>query len=42
MDPLALVERIPPGMAIPRLRERLRAIVADYRSQVGLLFWMEQ
>lgn len=36
IDPLLLLRRIPPGMHIDRLRDRLRQILLDYRSQVSL------
>eukprot|EP00198_Chlamydomonas_reinhardtii_P010064 XP_001699401.1 vacuolar assembly protein [Chlamydomonas reinhardtii] len=32
VDPLLLVRRIPRGMEVARLRDRLRAIIADYRQ----------
>ncbi|EFJ47940.1 hypothetical protein VOLCADRAFT_61071, partial [Volvox carteri f. nagariensis] len=32
VDPLLLVRRIPLGMKVDRLRDRLRAIIADYRQ----------
>lgn len=35
-NPLKLVERIPEGMAISRLRDRLVGIIADYRTQTSL------
>lgn len=34
INPLDLVRRIPKGTEIPRLRDRLRAIIADFRTQV--------
>ncbi|KAG2441412.1 hypothetical protein HYH02_010000 [Chlamydomonas schloesseri] len=36
VDPLLLVRRIPRGMEVERLRDRLRAIIADYRTQTSL------
>lgn len=36
INPLALVSRIPPGLAIPRLRNRLVGIIADFRTQTSL------
>ncbi|PNH02973.1 Vacuolar protein sorting-associated protein 41, partial [Tetrabaena socialis] len=36
VDPLLLVRRIPRGMRVERLRDRLRAIIADYRTQTSL------
>ncbi|PNW86054.1 hypothetical protein CHLRE_03g209281v5 [Chlamydomonas reinhardtii] len=36
VDPLLLVRRIPRGMEVARLRDRLRAIIADYRTQTSL------
>ncbi|MEW5317234.1 MAG: hypothetical protein WDW38_008551 [Sanguina aurantia] len=36
IDPLSLIQRIPRGMAIPRLRDRLRVIIADFRTQTSL------
>ncbi|GLC58944.1 hypothetical protein PLESTB_001420000 [Pleodorina starrii] len=36
VDPLLLVKRIPLGMRVERLRDRLRAIIADYRTQTSL------
>ena len=36
INPLALVSRIPPGLAIPRLRDRLVGIIADFRTQTSL------
>ncbi|GLI60125.1 hypothetical protein VaNZ11_002165 [Volvox africanus] len=35
VDPLLLVRRIPRGMRVERLRDRLRAIIADYRTQTS-------
>lgn len=36
INPLRLVARIPQGMVIQRLRDRLVTIVADFRSQTSL------
>ncbi len=36
VDPLRLVRRIPDGLAIPRLRDRLVHIIADFRTQTSL------
>ena len=36
VDPLRLVRRIPEGLAIPRLRDRLVHIIADFRTQASL------
>lgn len=36
IDPLRLVRRIPEGMLIERLRDRLVTIVADFRNQTSL------
>ena len=36
INPLQLVDSIPAGMAIPRLRDRLCTIIADYRTQQSL------
>lgn len=36
MDPLRLVAQIPCGLAIPRLRDRLVHIIADFRTQTSL------
>ncbi|KXZ53112.1 hypothetical protein GPECTOR_7g1002 [Gonium pectorale] len=36
VEPLTLVRRIPRGMRVERLRDRLRAIIADYRTQTSL------
>jgi hypothetical protein len=36
VDPLRLVRRIPDGLAIPRLRDRLVRIIADFRTQTSL------
>ena len=36
INPLTLVARIPPGQAIPRLRDRLVGIIADFRTQTSL------
>ncbi len=35
LNPLMLIKRIPRGLTIPRLRDRLRSIIADFRTQVG-------
>mmetsp|Transcript_19730 Transcript_19730/g.37590 ORF Transcript_19730/g.37590 Transcript_19730/m.37590 type:complete len:920 (-) Transcript_19730:193-2952(-) len=35
-DPLSLLTRLPPNMPIPRLRDRLVGIMADYRTQASL------
>ncbi|XP_024396785.1 vacuolar protein sorting-associated protein 41 homolog [Physcomitrium patens] len=36
IDPLHLVNRVPAGMSIPRLRDRLVKIIADYRTETSL------
>jgi hypothetical protein len=36
IDPLNLLRRLPEGMRIPKLRDRLVRIVADYRTQTSL------
>lgn len=36
MDPLRLVSKIPGGLEIPRLRDRLVHIIADFRTQTSL------
>ncbi|KAL6759854.1 hypothetical protein V8C86DRAFT_1228689 [Haematococcus lacustris] len=36
INPLALLRRLPPGMAIPRLRDRIRTIITDFRTQTSL------
>jgi len=36
VDPLHLVNRVPAGMSIPRLRDRLVKIIADYRTETSL------
>jgi len=36
IDPLNLLRRLPEGMQIPKLRDRLVRIVADYRAQTSL------
>ncbi|GBF95415.1 hypothetical protein Rsub_08377 [Raphidocelis subcapitata] len=36
VNPLLVVRKIPEGMAIPRLRDRLRAIISDFRTQTSL------
>ncbi len=36
MDPLRLVQQIPLGLQIPRLRDRLVHIIADFRTQTSL------
>jgi hypothetical protein len=36
VDPLRLVQRIPAGLEIPRLRDRLVHIIADFRTQTSL------
>jgi hypothetical protein len=36
VDPLHLVNMVPPGMSIPRLRDRLVKIIADYRTETSL------
>ena len=36
INPLQLVDSIPAGMAIPRLRDRLCTIIADFRTQQSL------
>lgn len=36
VDPLQLLERIPPGMHIPHLRDKVIRIIADYRTQLTL------
>lgn len=36
IDPLHLVNKIPDGMPIPRLRDRLVKIIADYRTETSL------
>lgn len=37
IDPLLLLRRIPSGMHIEKLRDRLRQILLDYRSQARWL-----
>ncbi|BDA42740.1 Vacuolar protein sorting-associated protein 41 homolog [Coccomyxa sp. Obi] len=36
VDPLRLVQKIPVGLEIPRLRDRLVHIIADFRTQTSL------
>lgn len=36
MDPLRLVQKIPAGLRIPNLRDRLVHIIADFRTQTSL------
>ena len=36
INPLQLVDSIPAGLAIPRLRDRLCTIIADFRTQQSL------
>lgn len=36
IDPLALINRVPKGMEIPRLRDRLARIISDYRTETSL------
>ena len=36
MDPLRLVQKIPAGLQIPDLRDRLVHIIADFRTQTSL------
>ena len=36
INPLTLIRRIPKGLAIPRLRDRLRTIIGDFRTQTSL------
>lgn len=36
VDPLRLVQKIPAGLAIPNLRDRLVHIIADFRTQTSL------
>ena len=36
VDPLRLVQKIPAGLEIPRLRDRLVHIIADFRTQTSL------
>ena len=36
VNPLVVVEKLPPGLAVPRLRDRLAAVIADFRTQTGL------
>lgn len=36
IDPQALVARLPDGMHIPRLRDRLRTIISDHTAQTTL------
>ena len=36
VNPLRLIKRIPEGMAIARLRDRIVQIVADFRTQTSL------
>ena len=36
VDPLRLVQRIPAGLQIPDLRDRLVHIIADFRTQTSL------
>ncbi len=36
VNPLRLIRRIPEGMAIARLRDRIVQIVADFRTQTSL------
>ena len=36
IDPLGLINRVPQGMAIPRLRDRLARIISDYRTETSL------
>ena len=37
VDPLRLIKRIPDGMNILRLRDRLVKIISDYNLQVNFL-----
>ena len=37
MDPLKLLRRIPEGMSIPQLRDRLIKIITDFRTQTSLI-----
>ena len=36
VDPLRLVQKIPAGLEIPNLRDRLVHIIADFRTQTSL------
>ena len=36
INPLSLIRRLPRGLQVPRLRDRIRAIVADFRTQSSL------
>jgi len=36
VNPLIVIQKIPAGMEIPHLRDRLRAIISDFRTQTSL------
>ena len=36
INPLALIRRLPKGLTVPRLRDRLRSIIGDFRTQTSL------
>ena len=36
INPLTLIRRLPKGLAVPRLRDRLRRIIGDFRTQTSL------
>lgn len=36
INPLTLIQRLPKGLAVPRLRDRIRAIIGDFRTQYSL------
>ncbi|GAX72786.1 hypothetical protein CEUSTIGMA_g242.t1 [Chlamydomonas eustigma] len=36
INPLTLIKRLPKGLTVPRLRDRLRTIIGDFRTQTSL------
>ncbi|KAG1680753.1 hypothetical protein FOA52_008086 [Chlamydomonas sp. UWO 241] len=36
INPLLLIRRLPRGLAVPRLRDRIRTIIGDFRTQTSL------
>lgn len=36
VDPLRIIKRIPPGLQIPKLRDRLVKIISDYKLEMSL------
>ncbi len=36
INPLTLIKRLPKGLSVPRLRDRIRTIISDFRTQTSL------